>query len=70
MPSKILMFYSNAVVVNLEKGWLEKVGPQGTLKLISRIRRLNQGYQQYQFLKVALLSVSFMAFLFFLRIFL
>nr|YP_009344606.1 NADH dehydrogenase subunit 5 [Modiolus modiolus]APU51266.1 NADH dehydrogenase subunit 5 [Modiolus modiolus] len=70
MPSKLLMAYSNAVVVSLEKGWLEKVGPQGTFKLISGISKLNQGYQQYQFLKVALLSLSFMALLFLLSLFL
>nr|YP_009681515.1 NADH dehydrogenase subunit 5 [Modiolus nipponicus]QDO71915.1 NADH dehydrogenase subunit 5 [Modiolus nipponicus] len=56
LPSKFLVLYSDVVLVSLEKGWLEKVGPQGAVVVLKSASKLAQTYQQYQFLRMALAS--------------
>nr|YP_010534927.1 NADH dehydrogenase subunit 5 [Modiolus modulaides]UYA96810.1 NADH dehydrogenase subunit 5 [Modiolus modulaides] len=65
-PSQVLMLYSDVIISSLEKGWLEKVGPQGSLEVLSVFSGLGQTYQQYSFLKMILLSVVSLSLLLFL----
>nr|WIW40566.1 NADH dehydrogenase subunit 5 [Bathymodiolus septemdierum] len=42
------------VTVSMEKGWLEKVGPQGVYKIVQVLGVANQKSQSYHFLKTVL----------------
>lgn len=45
---------AGAVTVRIEKGWLEKVGPQGMYKAVQVLGVANQKSQSYHFLKTVL----------------
>lgn len=45
---------AGVVTVRIEKGWLEKVGPQGMYKAVQVLGVANQKSQSYHFLKTVL----------------
>nr|YP_010570475.1 NADH dehydrogenase subunit 5 [Gigantidas vrijenhoeki]UZG65988.1 NADH dehydrogenase subunit 5 [Gigantidas vrijenhoeki] len=45
---------ASLITVSMEKGWLEKVGPQGVFKSVQTLGLSNQKIQSYHFLKIVL----------------
>lgn len=54
---KTRMNLSNKVTTTVEKGWLEKIGPQGVFCLVRILRKVNQSYQHYSFFFILIFSL-------------
>lgn len=57
LAAKTGMNLSNKVTTTVEKGWLEKIGPQGVFCLVRILRKVNQSYQHYSFFFILIFSL-------------